>query len=94
MLTRPSAAKRLALIDKQAQEVLLDYIAAVEVVAAPALPQPVCRDPDDDAVLALAVFAGADLIVSGDNDLLVLEQFEGVSIVNASRALALLAPAS
>jgi len=93
VLTRPSAAKRLALIEKQAQEVLLDYIAAVEVVAAPALRQPVCRDPDDDAVLALAVSASADLIVSGDNDLLVLEQFEGVPIVNTARALALLAPA-
>jgi putative PIN family toxin of toxin-antitoxin system len=93
VLTRPSAAKRLALIDKQAHEVLLDYIAAVEIVAAPALPQPVCRDPDDDAVLALALSASADLIVSGDNDLLVLEQFEGVPIVNATQALALVAPA-
>ena len=93
VLTRPSAAKRLALIDKQAHEVLLDYIAAVEIVAAPALPQPVCRDPDDDAVLALALSASADLIVSGDNDLLVLGQFEGVPIVNAAQALALVAPA-
>ena len=82
------------MIDKQAQEVLLDYIAAVEVVAAPALPQPVCCAPDDDAVLALAISASADLIVSADNDLLVLEQFEGMPIVNTARALALLAPAS
>jgi len=52
------------------------------------------KHPDDDAVLALAVSASADLVVSGDNDLLVLEQFEGVPIVNAAQALALVAPAS
>jgi uncharacterized protein len=31
------------------------------------LPQPVCRDPGDDEVLALATAAKADLVVSGDN---------------------------
>ena len=87
VLTRPSATKRLALIDKQAREVLLDYIAAVQVIDAAPLPQPVCRDPDDDVVLALALAASADLIVSGDNDLLVLDQLEGVPIVNAAQAL-------
>ena len=87
VLARPSVTKRLALIDKQAREVLLDYIAAVQVIDAAPLPQPVCRDPDDDVVLALALAASADLIVSGDNDLLVLEQFEGVPIVNAAQAL-------
>jgi len=90
VLTRPSATKRLALIDKQAHEVLLDYAAAVEIVEPAPLPQPVCRDPDDDAVLALALAAQADLIVSGDQDLLVLQRFEGVPIVNAAQALQLL----
>jgi hypothetical protein len=41
------------------------------------LPQPVCRDPDDDEVLALATAAKADLVVSGDNDLLSLKSFPG-----------------
>ena len=62
VLTRPSATKRLALIDKHAREVLLDYIAAVQVIDVAPLPQPVCRDPDDDVVLALALAASADLI--------------------------------
>ena len=87
VLTRPSATKRLALIDRHAREVLLDYIAAVQVIEVAPLPRPVCRDPDDDVVLALALAASADLIVSGDNDLLVLDQFEGVPIVNAAQAL-------
>ena len=60
-----------------------------EVIEPPPLPAPVCRDPDDDAVLALALAAQVDLIVSGDDDLLVLGSFEGVPIVNAAEALRL-----
>ena len=58
-----------------------------ELVDPPPLPQPVCRDPDDDAVLALALAAGAELIVSGDNDLLVLGSYAGIPIVDAAQAL-------
>ena len=36
------------------------------VVAIQSLPQAVCRDPDDDAVLATAAAARADLLVTGD----------------------------
>ena len=58
-----------------------------EVIEPPPLPQPVCRDPDDDEVLALALAAGADVIVSGDADLLVLQQFEGIPILDPAQAL-------
>jgi len=58
-----------------------------EVVDPPPLPQPVCRDPDDDAVLALALAAKVDCIVSGDDDLLVLETFQGIAIITSAQAL-------
>lgn len=61
-----------------------------DVIEPPPLPAPVCRDPDDDELLALALTAQADLIVSGDDDLLVLGSFEGVPIVNAAEALRLI----
>jgi predicted nucleic acid-binding protein len=38
-------------------------------------------------VLALATAAKVDLIVSGDNDLLSLESFEGIPIVAPAEAL-------
>jgi uncharacterized protein len=60
----------------------------VELVIAPPLPNPVCRDPDDDDVLACALAAQVDVIVSGDKDLLVLGSFEGIPIVTAEQALA------
>jgi len=57
------------------------------MVVAPPLPQPVCRDPDDDAVLACALAAQADLIVSGDADLLVLKQFQNIRIITPAEAV-------
>jgi len=40
-----------------------------------------CRDPKDDKFLELAVNGRADLIISGDVDLLALDPFRGVPIV-------------
>jgi uncharacterized protein len=41
----------------------------------------VCRDPTDDKFLEVAVNGLADLILTGDNDLLVLNPFRGIPIV-------------
>jgi putative PIN family toxin of toxin-antitoxin system len=41
-----------------------------------------CRDPTDDKFLELAVSGMADVIVSGDRDLLVLNPFRGIPIVD------------
>lgn len=41
-----------------------------------------CRDPKDNKYLELAVCGGAKLIVSGDNDLLVLNPFREITILN------------
>jgi uncharacterized protein len=40
-----------------------------------------CRDPTDDKFLELAVNGGADLVVSGDADLLALNPFRDIPIV-------------
>lgn len=45
------------------------------------LDQPVCRDPDDDFILATAVTGRADCLVTGDKDLLVIRRYETVEIV-------------
>ncbi|MEI8152434.1 MAG: putative toxin-antitoxin system toxin component, PIN family [Hyphomicrobiales bacterium] len=59
-----------------------------EMVDPPPLVDPVSRDPDDDKVLAAAIAARADLIVSGDADLLTLRRHEGIRIVDPATALA------
>jgi len=61
---------------------------AVNLLVANALPvkatklaAPACRDEDDDAILAGALEAKADCIVTGDQDLLVLEAYQGIEIL-------------
>ena len=72
------------------EHILSELRVLAEVVIAPPLPKPVCRDPDDDAVLACALAGQADLIVSGDDDLLVLKEFQGIRITKPAEALRLL----
>jgi uncharacterized protein len=52
-----------------------------EVVTPASLGERVCRDKNDDVVLATAVAGKARVIVTGDNDLLVLKQFRGIRIL-------------
>ena len=47
----------------------------------------VCRDPKDDMVLELAVSGLANAIVSGDNDLLMLNPFHGIPIITPAAFL-------
>jgi uncharacterized protein len=47
------------------------------------IPSPIraCRDPKDDKFLEVAVHGHANLIITGDNDLLVLHPFRGIAIL-------------
>ena len=45
------------------------------------LEKPVCRDPDDDWVLATAIAGEAEAIVTGDGDVLAVGAFRGVAIL-------------
>lgn len=64
-----------------------DYRRLTVLVEPVPLPVPVSRDADDDHVLACALGANAQLIVTGDLDLLVLNAFNGIPIRPASQAL-------
>jgi putative PIN family toxin of toxin-antitoxin system len=46
------------------------------------------RDPNDDMVVACALAANADLIVTRDKDLLVLDRYQGIRIVTPEILLA------
>ena len=62
---------------------LLALLATRATMVRPAsLDAPVCRDPDDDMFVACALAAGADCIVSGDKDLLVLQKTPRVQVLS------------
>lgn len=46
-----------------------------------------CRDPHDNMLLEIAVESRADYIVTGDQDLLVLDPFESISIITPAQFL-------
>lgn len=68
-------------LDADALPVLTLYRRHATWVEASPLEEPVCRDPDDDWVLATAVTGEAEVIVTGDDDLLSLEEHAGIVIL-------------
>jgi len=60
----------------------------MSVVSVSKLENPVCRDPDDDNILAAAVSGKCDCVITGDKDLLVLKEYEGIDIFSPRDFLA------
>lgn len=89
VLRRPELARKYRGVASANLEAILDILATAEVVMLGDIPA-VSRDPKDDKFLATAAEAGADYLVSEDQDLLVLREYEGVRIVDAVTFLALL----
>jgi predicted nucleic acid-binding protein len=46
-----------------------------------------CRDPEDDKFLEVALGGKADLILTGDADLLTLNPWRGIAILSAAEYL-------
>jgi uncharacterized protein len=87
VIARPKFDAILIASNTSRERSLVEIHALAEIITPAALPEPVCRDPDDDEVLALALAAGVDCIVSGDLDLLDLHPFQNIPILTAAQAL-------
>lgn len=86
MLPRAQFARRLSASKMSVEWLVRRYARLAQRVVAADIGR-VASDPDDDAVLACALAAGADLIVSGDAHLFNLKTYHGIPIVNAAEAL-------
>ena len=74
--------KKFSATRNEARSALRIVSEAIHSVVRPSqFVQSVCRDPDDDAILACALDARADYLVTGDEDLLEMKVFKGIQIV-------------
>jgi putative PIN family toxin of toxin-antitoxin system len=84
VLSREKFARQLAKRGITVADVFDGYAAIVTLVAPAVIAPTITRDPADDQVLAAALAAKADLIVSGDAHLLDLKSFQGIAITTAA----------
>ena len=87
VLQSKKLAKQVQATGFTVAQMLRNYQKLATTVTARRLAQQVSRDADDDAVLACALAAQVGLIVSGDDDLLVLKQFQEIRIVTPAQAV-------
>lgn len=91
VLSRDKFAVRLMQAGLTPVEIVRELRRLAHMYEPATVPRVVVNDPDDDHVLACALAAQADLIVSGDKHLLSLGgHSQGIRIVNAAVALQLL----
>ena len=87
ILTRKKLASAVAASKRPAEALMRLYLSVVRVTEPGIVTPMVSSDPDDDHVLACALAAKADLIVSGDHHLLDLKAYQGIPIIGAAEAL-------
>ena len=86
VLTRPKIQGKYGLTEDDVETVLALLLARGEAVVVTRRIT-VCRDPKDDQFLEIGVADRADIIVSGDEDLLVIDCFEKIPILSSTEFL-------
>jgi putative PIN family toxin of toxin-antitoxin system len=87
VISRPKHAARIEKLNYTVDQLIADYRSLVEIVQ----PQAIIggsKDKDDNEVLACAVYANVDYIISGDKKhLLSMGNYAGIPIVSAAQFL-------
>ena len=88
-LIRVLAYPKFKLAPDEQHDLLADYLPWTEVVSIPDPPPrtPACRDPHDAPFLELVLAAGANALVTGDTDLMVLAPLRGSAIITPAQAI-------
>lgn len=90
VLSREKFATLLAARNFTPAGIMQGYSAFAQSISTPAIPRTVPTDADDDAVIACALAAHAQIIATGDSDLLILHPFQNIAILKPSDALLLI----
>jgi len=100
LVSEETIAEIFAVLSREAfrpyitQESAIDYVewyAGISESVALTEHVAVCRDPNDDKFLALAVEGKANCIISGDSDLLDIVAYEDIPVYRAAEFLKLFA---
>lgn len=91
VLSREHLASRLARQQASVDDAIRFYGDLAISVSPLAVPRSVARDADDDQVIAAALAANADTIVTGDTDLLSMGSHQGIAIITTAQAVQRLA---
>lgn len=63
--------------------IIIDYLKEICILSGyEKLTESVCRDKNDNEIIALAIKNSAEYLISGDNDLLILKKYKNVRIVS------------
>jgi putative PIN family toxin of toxin-antitoxin system len=84
VLARPKFDRYISLADRQQFLRLLGRVAEFVPIVYPVRE---CRDPNDDKFLEVALNGKADLILTGDANLLALHPWQGIAILPPARYL-------
>ncbi len=87
ILGRAKFARKLRQNRLSAAEIVARYREVAETIEAAPIEEATLRDPDDAAVLACALAARAETIVSGDDDLQALGSYQGIPILSPADCL-------
>jgi len=76
---------------KSTPEIIDKYIKAIEKIGKKVFPignvKGICRDSDDDDKIECGILSMADYIITGDEDLLILEKYQDLKIVTPKEYL-------
>lgn len=87
VLNRPKFSARLKKVGATPRKLSLEFASLAKLIHPEPIEPVILADPDDDAVLACAIFANAQIITSGDSHLLELKTYRGISILTAREFL-------
>ena len=84
---RATLVRKFSWKDEEVLAILTEYTSDGTHVEVTGAVQGVCRDPKDDMVFECAVQADAEIILSGDKDLLSVKTYRGIQVLTVRQYL-------